>query len=225
MVICDLPIVDSYSTHVGIQEGGGWTPREYGQTGGYNFNLSSIFPGTFDHITCSNSIEELLQGYRNYVPLWQSSVGHYLCGVRSQMNLCGWRNILMGGPNSVYGPGGMDPDTHFLLDSMIHGFKLLDPRAKIHGYYCNNYESATVTTIDKIDIIFKTELAAGKLSVVQEQPMCIHAMGAVPKSSGGFRPITVVLFTSHSHSHYGYSEYFTYVIVLFRAVVGGRGGS
>ena len=163
---------------------------EYKNCGGYNYDLSSLFPYSFGNIVCSSDFEELLCGYKNYRPLWDSSEPHFLCGVRSQMNLCGWRELLTGGPDKVFGDHGMDPDCHFLLDGMVHGFKLVDPYADIHGYFCRNYESATISAYQEINDIFTKELDTGKLSVVNKKPTCVHAMGAVPKSSGGYRPIT-----------------------------------
>ena len=41
-----------------------------------------------------------------------------------------------------------------------------------------------------IDNLLKKELSCGKLSVTHVKPKCVHALGAVPKSTGGFRPIT-----------------------------------
>lgn len=98
--------------------------------------------------------------------------------------------MLAGGQDKVYGEGVWDPDAHFLLDGVCHGFKLTDPKADIGGYFCYNYESATVSARAEIDKIMYDEVASGKLSKVNRQPHCVHSMGAVPKSSGGFRPIT-----------------------------------
>lgn len=47
-----------------------------------------------------------------------------------------------------------------------------------------------MTARSEIDDIIREELASGKLSVVSDQPLCVHAMGAVAKASGGVRPIT-----------------------------------
>ena len=55
-----------------------------------------------------------------------------------------------GAPIKCYGPTGVDPDSHFLLDGMIHGFKLVDPGAVIHPYICANYKSATVSAKEEI---------------------------------------------------------------------------
>ena len=135
-------------------------------------------------------MSDLYGVYANYVPLWDASAAHYLMGVRSQMNLCAWRVMLSGGPDRVYGRTGIDSDAHFLLDGMVHGFKLVDPGAVIHPYLCSNYKSATVSAKSEIDIIIQAEIDEGKLSIVNSTPHCVHALGAVPKKGGTFRPIT-----------------------------------
>ena len=98
--------------------------------------------------------------------------------------------MLCGGDNSVFGVGKMDVDSHFLLDGIMHGFKLIDPTADIVGYFSKNYASATESARVEIDEIIRDEIEAGKLTVCEEDPVCVHALGAVPKASGGFRPIT-----------------------------------
>ena len=98
--------------------------------------------------------------------------------------------MLAGGPQEIYGKGIWDVNSHFLLDGVCHGFKLTDPGIALDGYFCKNYDSATITAHDEIEAIIKDELASGKLTVVEDQPLCVHALGAVPKSSGGVRPIT-----------------------------------
>ena len=141
-------------------------------------------------ICCSSDMLDLFDIYCDYPPLWVPSAQHYVYDVRSQMNPCAWRTMLCGGMDSVFGVGKMDIDSHFLLDGMMHGFKLINPTANIVGYDSKNYVSATVSARVEIDKIITEEIEAGKLSICDEDPVCIHALGAVPKASGGFRPIT-----------------------------------
>ena len=159
-------------------------PEEYGK------GLGEFFPDCYEDICCTKDIEHLLTLYNNYVPLWDSNGVHYLCGIRSQFNLCGWRAMLAGGPNQVYGDSMWDVNAHFLLDGICHGFKLVDPGVQIDGYYNKNYKSATVSAFQEINEIIIDELGSGKLCKVDRQPHCIHALGAILKPSGKYRPIT-----------------------------------
>ena len=157
----------------------------------YSMDLRGLFPESYDNICCTTDLDAFLDVYKNYVPLWSvNNVSHFVSGVRSQFSLCGWREMLSGGANSVYGKEVWDPDAHFILDGICHGFKMVDPGADIDSYFCKNYESATVSARSAIDKIIDKELSNGKLSVVSSQPHCIHSLGAVPKASGGYRPIT-----------------------------------
>ena len=149
-----------------------------------------MFPETHDDICCSFDLVELLDMYSDYAPLWSVNSCHFLCGVRSQFKLSGWRSMLAGGPDQVYGPGKWDVNAHFLLDGACHGFKLTDPGTELDGYFCKNYNSAAVDAHAEMEVILRDELLSGKLSKVKNQPLCVHAMGAVPKSAGGIRPIT-----------------------------------
>ena len=156
----------------------------------YHKNLWDFFPVVSDQICCTNNLDHFLDVYNDYVPLWNPNGVHYLCGVRSQFNLCGWRSMLSGGPDHVFGAGVWDFNSHFLLDGVCHGFKLVDPGALIDGYFNYNYKSATVSARTEIDEIIHDELRSGKLCIVETQPHCIHALGAVLKTSGKYRPIT-----------------------------------
>ena len=49
-----------------------------------------------------------------------------------------------------------------------------------------NYESITTGPAKEVmDSNIEEELREGRVSNVKEKPTCIHALGAVPKSSGG----------------------------------------
>ena len=141
-------------------------------------------------MNCTSDVQELLFSYKNYDPLWEAAVQHKVYNVSSQMNPCGWREMLSGGKDSVFGEGVWDVDSHFLLDGILHGFKLIDPSADIAAYCSRNYASATKDARGEMDAIIIGELGSGKLSICEEDPKCIHALGAVPKATGGFRPIT-----------------------------------
>ena len=86
----------------------------------------------------------------------------------------------------MYGHEGWDTDSHFLLDGVLHGFKLVDPQSVIAPYSTANYVPAKA--MDYIDSLVKGELDTGKLSLVSSAPTCIHALGAVTKKDGGLPP-------------------------------------
>lgn len=172
-------------------------------------------------MTCTSSLEDLIEGYSHYAPLWDSNCDHILEGVRSQMKPAGWRSMLSGGPTNMYGVDTWDFDSHFLLDGMLHGFKLVDPDSPIDPYSTKNYVKSDA--LDFIDSLIEEELAAGKLSVVSDPPTCIHAMGAVDKKGGGFRPITdasrpegrsINSFMQETFHHFSYSSIDDVVKVL-----------
>ena len=118
-------------------------------------------------MTCTSSLEDLIEGYSHYAPLWDSDCDHILEGVRSQMKPAGWRSMLSGGPTNMYGVDTWDFDSHFLLHGMLHGFKLVDPDSPIDPYSTKNYGKSDA--LDFIDNLIEEELAAGKLSVVSEK--------------------------------------------------------
>jgi hypothetical protein len=138
---------------------------------------------------CFSDIDALLCNYATYKPLWVATSRHCVGGVFSQFKPVGWRDMLSGGPNKVYGDH-WDVNSLFILDGVMHGFKIIDPYAKVIEYESENYKSATVDAYDFINDIIINEIDSGKLSVIDRKPHCIHALGAVEKSSGGFRPIT-----------------------------------
>ena len=86
--------------------------------------------------------------------------------------------------------GPVDADSLFVMDGIMHGFKLVDPGAEVGPYISDNYYSATVGSREEMDVLIQSELAQGKLSVVHVKPECVHAMGAIRKPSGKIRNIT-----------------------------------
>ena len=154
--------------------------KEFSSDSSYNMTLESLFPDSFDEVCCTTNLDSFLNLYSNFAPLWSvNKLPHYVCGVRSQFNLYGWRHMLQGGHDHVFGEGQWDPDAHFLLDGVSHGFKLVNPKAVISSYCNKNYESATISARKEIETIMSKELNSGKLSKVDFQPHCIHSLGAV----------------------------------------------
>lgn len=101
----------------------------------------------------------------------------------SQLNILGWRHEL-----------SYENDYNlkqYLSFGVENGFYIVDPDAVITPYERTNYSSVlTGEAHTFIDSLIKTELAAGKYIIADKKPWCIHSLGAVPKKSGGWRPIT-----------------------------------
>ena len=64
--------------------------------------------------------------------------------------------MLSGGPGQVFGIDTWDYDSHFLLDGIMHGFKLVDPQAVIAPYSTKNY--VPVKAMEYIDTLICDEL-------------------------------------------------------------------
>ena len=108
---------------------------------------------------------------------------HDLGGYSSQMNSKCWEYYLGYELNSDI--------KDYLSDGIANGFAIVDSDSEIDGYRCTNYKS--VLSADAFtyvnDLIFN-EIANGKYVRATTEPLCIHALGAVPKHDGTFRPIT-----------------------------------
>ena len=137
----------------------------------------------FDGITCFDSLEDLCTRPSYYPALWSRSDSHFIEGIYAPLRPCAWREMLIDGSHT-------DEDALFLLDGITNGFKLVDPGAHVSEYCTENYFSAAVTSQPQVDDIIRTEISQGKFTVTSSKPVCVHAMGAVPKSSGGIRNIT-----------------------------------
>ena len=108
---------------------------------------------------------------------------HSIEGVASQLKPCRFASFILMGDHY------WREKYWELLWSITDGFPIVDE--DFEGYECGNYDSIT-TGENKIrmDKIIKNELSEGMISVSDTKPKCIHALGAVPKSNGGIRPIT-----------------------------------
>ena len=104
-------------------------------------------------------------------------------GVRSQLKPCRFAAIVF--------LSGREWASKYvdLVWAVTDGFPIVD--TEVNEYECENYSSITSEPNSlKMDSILKKELAEGMVSQVEIKPICIHALGAVPKSSGGIRHIT-----------------------------------
>lgn len=131
--------------------------------------------------------------YNNYVPtnyepdltdfgeyIWDC---HVLEGVSVQLNPSAWLQEL-----KFENDGYLKS---YLKNGVIHGFDIVDRGEIIPQYDSANYRSATQgPAYDYIDSLIQRELREDKYILQQQKPRCIHSLGAVPKTSGKYRPIT-----------------------------------
>lgn len=107
---------------------------------------------------------------------------HYVGGLRSQMNLTSWEYELSFENDELL--------RSYLYRGILYGFNIVDAGALISPYICTNYRSVTTEPCHSfINNFILKEIAEGKYVISDIQPVCVHALGAVKKSSGAFRPI------------------------------------
>lgn len=81
----------------------------------------------------------------------------------------------------------------YLSFGVQNGFYIVDPDSKIAPYHRNNYSSVLKGDPHHfIDNLIKSELENKKNVLTDTKPTCVHSIEAVPKKSGGWRPITTV---------------------------------
>ena len=119
-------------------------------------DFDSVHTHQCTDLLCSSSTVNLLSTYERYLPLWDCNKRHVVAGVSSQLKPAGWREMLL--DSEI-----VDEDSHFILDGIMHGFKIVDPYVNIAGYETENYSSATVKAVDFMDNLLKEELDSGKL--------------------------------------------------------------
>ena len=137
-----------------------------------------------DNVIQSGDLGGLLSVLSKSDLLYRPANRHVVDGVKSQLSVCGWHEMLFKDNDPV------DSDALFLMDGVLHGFKLVDPGVEMDSYISENYHSASVQSKDEMDVLIKTELLQGKLKKVIDRPVCVHAMGAIKKSSGKISNIT-----------------------------------
>lgn len=108
---------------------------------------------------------------------------HYIGGIRSQLKVDAWRYEL-----------SFEPDCEkrqFLSNGIAHGFRIVDSDKCIPVYDCPNYKSCYESKANSyLNRLFNHEVQEGKIIPTSSRPHCIHAIGAIPKSDGTYRPIT-----------------------------------
>lgn len=115
----------------------------------------------------------------------ESHCTHTLGGVPIQLNPCAFFQECYNHPE------GVDENADFLFDGICKGFRIVDSDPTITSYVRSNYSSIRQGELrDAMSENLITELSEGKVTRVDTQPFCVHAMGGVRKKDGSLRPIT-----------------------------------
>lgn len=86
-------------------------------------------------------------------------------GIQSQLNPVMWWDFLCQ-------TGSWDPDAVFLLDGVVHGFRMIDKFGRVQPHCNDNYGSCwSVQTFEKLNRLICEELAEGKLSISPGVPV------------------------------------------------------
>lgn len=79
----------------------------------------------------------------------------------------------------------------YLKTGINEGFRVIDKQAPVKSYFCENYNSVLFgESTSFINDLIVTELLQDKFILSDHKPICVHALGAVLKKEGGYRPIT-----------------------------------
>ena len=94
-------------------------------------------------------------------------------------------------PNSCSAINSMsESERLYLWTGLMIGFAIVDDDCP-STYNCPNYDSITGEDVyQEMSTLLEEEIAAGKVSVTSDQPLCVYSPGAVTKSNGKLRPIT-----------------------------------
>ena len=108
---------------------------------------------------------------------------HLIGGVPSQMNINAWDYYL-----------DFEADYRiwkYLHDGVLHGFAIVDEGELMEPYFCDNYSSVlNGEAFIFVNDLIMSEIRDGKYVKATSMPHCVHALEAIPKSDGTFRPIT-----------------------------------
>lgn len=79
----------------------------------------------------------------------------------------------------------------YIYSAVKYGVLIVDHGVSIPQYDCSNYASAmTDPAFSFLNQLILKELDLNRLVLTENKPHCIHSIGAIPKSGGGWRPIT-----------------------------------
>lgn len=135
-------------------------------------------------------------------------IRHQVGGLDCQMNLGSWCYELSFESDSAL--------RSYLYNGILSGFQIVDKDVSIEPYFCRNYRSVLVEPCHSfLHSLIVSELAQDRFVLADEQPVCVHALGAVAKSSGGFRPVTdcrrplgmsINNFMDQTHQYFSYNS-------------------
>lgn len=171
-------------------------------------NATGINPNTVIREPCVLPLEEQVTPHNKrsfYKKLATTSKALPYEEVREEPDLPLFRDLY----NDHHKIGGLDSQMHkqarlaeleyendcylksYLKSGILYGFKIMDDCELVQEYDNKNYSSVySKEAKDVINEIITSELAEEKYILTDSKPKCIHSLGAVPKSGGGFRPIT-----------------------------------
>ena len=123
----------------------------------------------------------------NIIPMMCDDIlrthNHLVGGRYSQMNYDCWDYYL-----------GYESDSdirNYLDHGILFGFPIVDTDSHIEKYRCSNYTSVmSGQAFEYVNDLILKEIDSGKYLRAISPPHCVHALGAVPKSDGSYRPIT-----------------------------------
>lgn len=79
----------------------------------------------------------------------------------------------------------------YIYSGITEGFAIDDDGCQIASYDAQNYRSVSEESANNfVKNLMISELTDEKYVVVGDKPKCIHALGVIPKVSGGYRVIT-----------------------------------
>ena len=117
------------------------------------------------------------------VPIYCRDKEHTIGGLYSQLNKTSWLHEL-----------SYENDSNlrdYLQFGVLNGVYIVNPEEEVESYFCKNYASVLEGDAHLfVDSLLKDELSQQKYILTDQQPHCVHALGAIPKGDGTYRPIT-----------------------------------
>ena len=166
-VIPELPRFSDVTTC-----GYGQVSADYNVYNATDKNVSGVVPLSYKCDTVLCMCDDILR-------ICSNQIG----GLSSQLNVACWEYYV-----------GYEPDLKlrsYLLDGVTNGFAIVDHDSVITPYRCHNYGSVmSGQAFDYVNNLILNEIKLGKYVRAGTEPHCVHALGAVSKADGSYRPIT-----------------------------------
>lgn len=145
--------------------------------------LSGVLTGFCHALKCNNTNGLCYEprSIDNYSCFVNENCLHYVGNIPVQLNPCVFYR------ECYLHPGGVDENASFIFDGVLNGFRIVDEIATIGSYVRRNYSSILHGPFrSQMSDNIALEEQLGKISRVQSQPFCVHAMGGVKKKDGSF---------------------------------------